>query len=215
MTLNNGFLRWATPPSDSRAANIRTAKILIPSTDPSVIATTRTVLRNSPNLSYKSHRIVRGDTLGRIAGKYGVSVSALKQANNLRSSNIRLGKNLLVPIRTAKYASRTAEYASSTAEYPGRTTEYSSGSSVGQAMGIQGTTTQRSNHAVSAKSGNTTTNDNGLRQAGKWINHHVIRGETLWSIARRYSVSVSDLLSWNQLPLDRPLQLDQVLRLLN
>lgn len=194
MKLNSGFLRWATPPRDSRAANIRTAQILIPSTDPVVIATTKAALSNSPNLSYKSHRIVKGDTLGRIAGKYGVSISALKQANNLRSNNIRLGKNLLVPIRTAEYA-RVA--------------------SVGQKADVDGSTTPRSSQAILVTSGKPTSSNNSLSQAGQWINHQVLRGETLWSISRRYSVSVNDLLSWNQLSLDRPLQLDQVLRLLH
>ena len=192
--LNNGFLRWATPPTDSRAANIRTSQILIPSTDPGVVATTKSVLSNSPNLSYKSHRIVGGDTLGRIARKYGVSISALKQANNLRSNNIRLGKNLLVPIRTAEYARKA---------------------SIGQETNLRASTVQLSNQALLVASDNAAPSSSGLSQDNQWINHQVLRGETLWSIARRYSVSVSDLLSWNQLSLDRPLQLDQVIRLLH
>ena len=42
-----------------------------------------------------------------------------------------------------------------------------------------------------------------------------ISGETLWSIARRYQVSVGQLLSWNKLSIDTPLQLDQILLILD
>jgi LysM repeat protein len=87
--------------------------------------------------------------------------------------------------------------------------------SVGQKADVDGSTTPRSSQAILVTSGKPTSSNNSLSQAGQWINHQVLRGETLWSISRRYSVSVNDLLSWNQLSLDRPLQLDQVLRLLH
>ena len=44
------------------------------------------------------HRIVRGDTLGAIAGRYGTSVQALKDLNGLASDRIRAGRHLMVPI---------------------------------------------------------------------------------------------------------------------
>lgn len=43
------------------------------------------------------HVVVRGDSLGKIAQKYGVSVSELKKYNNLKSNNIRLGQKLRIP----------------------------------------------------------------------------------------------------------------------
>ena len=47
--------------------------------------------------------VKRGDTLGAIAKRHGVTVNELKRANNLRSSNIRVGQSLRVP-GTEKYA---------------------------------------------------------------------------------------------------------------
>ena len=44
--------------------------------------------------------------------------------------------------------------------------------------------------------------------------HQVMSGETLWSIAQQYQVSISDLLHWNKLKIDMPLQLDQILLIL-
>jgi murein endopeptidase len=49
-----------------------------------------------------SHRIRRGDTLSRIARKYGVSVAGIRAANGLRrSSGLRAGRVLAIPVRGA------------------------------------------------------------------------------------------------------------------
>lgn len=44
------------------------------------------------------HRVKRGETLGRIAGKYKTSISELQRLNNLRGSNIQAGARLIVGI---------------------------------------------------------------------------------------------------------------------
>lgn len=45
----------------------------------------------------KRHRVVAGDTLSRIASRYGVSVSALQRHNNMKSSTVRIGQTLKIP----------------------------------------------------------------------------------------------------------------------
>lgn len=52
------------------------------------------VLPVSANQGYK---VRRGDSLWTIAKKHGVTVAELKQANNLRSSTIRVGQRLVIP----------------------------------------------------------------------------------------------------------------------
>lgn len=54
------------------------------------------------------YTVVRGDTLGGIGNKFDVSVKQLKNANNLRSNNIRVGMKLVVPGYT-KVASAPAK----------------------------------------------------------------------------------------------------------
>ncbi len=44
------------------------------------------------------------------------------------------------------------------------------------------------------------------------LSHRVIAGDTLWSIARRYSVQVTELLNWNNLSNHAILNLDQILK---
>lgn len=43
-----------------------------------------------------SYKVKSGDYLGKIANKYGVSVSSLKRWNNLRSNNLKIGQRLSV-----------------------------------------------------------------------------------------------------------------------
>src|SRR5690606_15403683 len=44
------------------------------------------------------YSVKRGDTLGRIAGRYGVSVRQLLPTNNLRITTIHVGQTLVVPV---------------------------------------------------------------------------------------------------------------------
>jgi LysM repeat protein len=47
--------------------------------------------------SGNTHTVQSGDTLGKLAAKYGTSVAALKQVNNLKSDVIRIGQKLKLP----------------------------------------------------------------------------------------------------------------------
>lgn len=61
------------------------------------------------------HKVRKGETLSKIAQKYGVSVSNLRAWNNLsKSSYLRIGQRLAVSSKGAKKSSSTAVAASST-----------------------------------------------------------------------------------------------------
>ena len=49
-------------------------------------------------LAARRHIISRGDTLGRIAGIYGVSLKDLRKFNAIKGSDIRVGQTLQIPI---------------------------------------------------------------------------------------------------------------------
>ena len=57
---------------------------------------TLTILRNERGTSTVVHVVSRGESLGRIASKYGTSVSALKRLNGLRSNTIHPDQRLNV-----------------------------------------------------------------------------------------------------------------------
>ncbi len=44
------------------------------------------------------HRVVRGETIGHLAARYGTSVAAIRQANGLRSTTLRAGRSYLIPV---------------------------------------------------------------------------------------------------------------------
>ena len=51
----------------------------------------------TPTPTAKSYTVVSGDTLSKIASKFGVTVTALKAANSLTSDTIKIGHKLVIP----------------------------------------------------------------------------------------------------------------------
>ena len=68
------------------------------------------------NLDRITYRVKKGDVLGRIASRYGVSVRQLQQWNHIRGTNIRIGQILVIYRRgSAPKAASSSAAASSTA----------------------------------------------------------------------------------------------------
>jgi peptidoglycan endopeptidase LytF len=63
---------------------------------------------SAPSTASTSHTVVRGDTLGGIARRYGSSTTAIKQANGMTSDTVVLGKNLVIPGSSGPVASAPA-----------------------------------------------------------------------------------------------------------
>lgn len=53
-----------------------------------------------------THTVRKGENLSKIATKYGVTVDAIRQANNLSGDNIRIGQKLKIPAKSTKQSSR-------------------------------------------------------------------------------------------------------------
>jgi LysM repeat protein len=51
----------------------------------------------APSTASTSHTVVRGDTLGGIARRYGVSSAAIQQANGMTGDTVVLGRTLVIP----------------------------------------------------------------------------------------------------------------------
>lgn len=49
------------------------------------------------DIPLRKHKVARGDYLGKIAVKYGVSVNSIRQANKLRSDELAIGQVLIIP----------------------------------------------------------------------------------------------------------------------
>jgi membrane-bound lytic murein transglycosylase D len=161
------------------------------------------------------HHVRKGDTLGGIADKYGVSIAAIKTTNKIRGTLIRPGQDLLITAAptgmaaaapTTMIAAREPRNASdkhivrrgdtlwSIARSHGVTMESIASRNglasddtlaVGQVLQISGTATLASTQADAVETRSTT---------------YVVRsGDTLSRIATKFRVRLSDLLGWNDL----------------
>jgi len=139
-----------------------------------------------------THRVSKGETLSGIARQYGVSVASIREANNLRSNNIRIGQTLKVS-GASKSTSRTA---STTAT----THTVSSGESLYAIARRYGTSVDRIRKDNNI-SGNDIRIGQKLRISGSTSvassaggsgtrTHRVKSGDTLYGIARQYGTTV-------------------------
>ncbi|MDX1411941.1 MAG: LysM peptidoglycan-binding domain-containing protein, partial [Nitrospirales bacterium] len=143
------------------------------------------------------YRVRRGDSLSVVARRYGMKVSALKSMNNLRSNLIRVGDRLRVRGGEEDYADDQVTFY--------RVRYGDSLGLIANRFGTSVSTLQRLNNL----SGSIIHPGDRLRvkgrpetqqrkgENGKW--YRVRRGDSLWSIAEQFSVSVRDLQVLNNL----------------
>jgi membrane-bound lytic murein transglycosylase D len=91
--LNPKLLRWCTPPKMEIDVKVPvgTAKICSEALEKIPV---------NERVTWRKHRIRKGETLSLIARKYGTSISALKRLNGIRNAHrIRAGHSLIVPVQ--------------------------------------------------------------------------------------------------------------------
>ncbi len=89
--LNSGFTGWLTHPTDS-------CPIIVPIADADAFTLQ---LESLPKLAIKQwqeHMVRKGDTLGSIAKRYGVSTDTITTINSLKKSTLRVGQRLQIPL---------------------------------------------------------------------------------------------------------------------
>lgn len=91
LLLNPGFRRWATAPEGPH-------RLLLPLDRVQAFQAGLATLPEEERLRWQRHRIARGDNLGAIARRYGVSVQAIMVANKLDNHLIRAGRALMIPM---------------------------------------------------------------------------------------------------------------------
>lgn len=136
-----------------------------------------------------SHTVAKGETLFSISRRYGVSVDAIKQQNeNVLKRGLQPGQVLTIggasgEVVAEKPAQKTAQKpAERPVEKPAPRIQY---------------------YEPPADTANTET--------GSEVKHKVEKGETLYSLSRKYNVSVDDIKSQNEDLLKKGLQIGQVL----
>jgi len=189
---------------------------------------TRLAQTESDKAGAKVHKVRRGETLGRIASRYGVSVKQLRDWNKVRGNTILIGQRLKVapaPARTTKVAAAAApnihkvrrgdtlsgiasRYRVSMADLKRWNRLKNTNVMLGQRLklGPSGNTGQPVRKLASNKSAIKKT------AAKQTLSHRVKRGDTLSGIAAQYGVSIRDLKRWNGIR-GNVIQLGQKLRI--
>lgn len=92
-TLNMELVMWCTPP------NVESYLLRLPYGTRSAFVEGYDRMQKNSFSSWHHHRVKKGENLGSIAKQYGITLTELKLANNLKNDRIRPGKTLLIPIK--------------------------------------------------------------------------------------------------------------------
>jgi membrane-bound lytic murein transglycosylase D len=208
--LNPHLRRFAIPPDGKRHT------LRVPTGDGRQFLAKLDKVPKSERLTYTTHRVRKGESLGKIAANYGTSVAAIQRTNNIRNANrIYVGMELVIPTNGAMPAAVASSASSSS-----RSLTSSAGSSKPKPKSKKVTHTVRKGEALStiASRYGVNTSDvmrwNGIKNANKvyvgqkltiydrstsWTTYTVRKGDNLGAISRKYNCSVSDLRTWNNL----------------
>jgi membrane-bound lytic murein transglycosylase D len=163
--LNPELAKWCTPP------NKKNWTLRIPQGTREQFTKAYAKMDKSKFARFQHYRVRSGDVLGRIANQFGLSVSAIQHANNLRTSRIYPGQQLIIPM-PASYLPKESS------------TESSSKSLVKN----------------TPKSVTKTVAQKAASDASKARTYRVRRGDNFTTIARKHGVSVQNLKDWNERP---------------
>lgn len=164
----------------------------------------------------KTHKVRRGESLGSIANKYGVTVAHLKRMNNMNSSRIYAGKQLIINRQTIQKPKKTSPEPASKPS-----TEVLAANKEADIISPKDTATRSGSdffanyYKKQASATNTDTivdapkvevaeakkdilerNDN---EDIRTIYHKVKIGETILQIANKYNVTTKEVLAWNNM----------------
>lgn len=172
--LNPELLQWCTPPGGGYDLRIPAGAL------PSFSANYANV-PDTEKRDWLVHRVRRGETLGGIARKYGVTVAMLTETNRLPSSRIiGVGKQLRIPVPAS-----------------GRRTQVALASSNERPAAAEPSRRPKKHLRNTA--------------GKERLAYVITRGETLGRIAELFDVRVSDLRVWNEIPYGSPIRVGDTL----
>lgn len=154
----------------------------------------------------------RGDTLSGIGQQFGVSVAMIMQKNGLRSTNIRIGQRLVVPIADYSNSIPDVQFADATSsivqyrrrvnrpilmeEQVATASEQRDGTASASQTPIR-PASQTTASQTTASSGPSATPTASQPDGPVRVVHTVRRGDTLSTISRQYGVSIRNIQGWN------------------
>ena len=160
-----------------------------------------------PTIETTSLYIVKkGDTLFRIASRYGVSVSSLMELNNLKNTNLSIGEQLRIPINGDNTSSNFVVYTVKVGD-----TLYNIAKKYGVTVDEIINLNDLSSNLLSIGEQLKIPIRNNMDVDNQYGTYIVQSGDTLYNIAKKYGMTVSQLMAINKLE-STSLKIGQVLK---
>jgi len=199
--LNPQLRRWALPPEPAKQT------ITIPKNKRKSFVAALDKVPPQERLTFRRHHVQKGETLGRIAQKYGVSATELQRLNRIDNANrIYVGMELVIPVPGT--SNGEASFASSAGSGPKQprakavTHVVRSGESLTKIASRYGVTQQDLMRWNQISNPNRIQVGQKLRlvePATNWTSYTVRKGDNLTRIATQHSCTVEEIKSWNHL----------------
>lgn len=202
--LNPGYLRAATPPNGPH-------HIVLPLENSSQF---QNQLNENPSIfdiQWTRHKVKAGDTLSEIAAKYHTSSSAIRKLNGMKSSTIRIGKTLLIPVpQNVAIAQATQSRKKMAYKGPKSIHTVRAGESlwtIARYYNVDTKTLCNWNN-ISVKTPLRVGQKLEIRsdQYGHQIRYTLKKGDSLWTVAQKFGVTTSQLSGWNKISRQEVLQ---------
>ncbi|MBF5044328.1 LysM peptidoglycan-binding domain-containing protein [Aggregicoccus sp. 17bor-14] len=184
--LNPELKRWCTPPASSSKPYV----LRLPKGSSERFAQNFAKVAPHERLTFKVHKVKRGDTLSGIAKRYGSAPEAILQVNRLRAARaLKVNAELVIPVPNGKRGGDAGGDAALARK-------------VAQAR-RSGLTAVRPEDEVPAGTASGKVAQGATRtqtvNGRTRVSYAVQDGDSLWTIAQRFGVSVDELRSWNSL----------------
>jgi membrane-bound lytic murein transglycosylase D len=223
---NSGLNRWSTDPAGPH-------QLLLPVEAASTFEQALAAVPENERVRWQRHKVRNGEAISVIAEKYGTTLTAIRSANNMRNNTIRAGSYLMIPVATKElsdYSKSADERRTKTQnrQRKGNRVEHivASGDSfwsIGQRYGVgtiklagwngmapRDTLSIGQKLIVWTDQAPATTAMSGKGLTRK-LRYTVRNGDSLYLIASRFRISITDLVRWNNIDKNKILRPGQKL----
>ena len=219
--LNPELTRWCTPP------NLKTYTMKVPEGTRDKFLKAYAKMDKSQLVRWQQYKVQKGNSLGYIAGAFGLKVSDIQAANNLKNSKLSVGQVLIIPMQpgaTAPLAKKTSitspniektdnQKADSQKNDNIRVYTVRKGdklNSISKKFGVSSQNLMTWNNLRSSKIAagqklylqdpskkNSKKNITLAKNIPAGVSYEIKSGDSLWDIARNHNVTIQQLLDWN------------------
>lgn len=223
LAINPGFKHRYTDPNGPH-------QLLIPVASEETFLQKLAALPSSQRIPVVYYRVRSGDTITKIAQRYGMTVSELRALNNLKTQSVKPGQELLLrsSSKTTSIASTESRSTSSTTTTSSKTYTVVKGDtlwSIAKRYGVDPTVLASTNslkknaiqvgQKLKIPTHIAASSKNSSNSSSKRITYIVKSGDTLSEIANQFKVSVKQIMSWNQLRSSTAIKAGQRLIIMN